>query len=110
MKPHIEMPQCQCCNKNVSVGFASVPGMPVSIAWCQECVDAGVTPYGILVFNVGMAGKIQSRDDIVATFEDWYVDEIDRTLSYFDVSFEQFVSDINDRFGFDDDSHAQASL
>lgn len=97
----IEMPQCQCCNKNESVGFAAVPGMPVTIAWCQECLNAEVTPYGILVFNVGTAGKVQSRDDIVAMFVDWYVDEIDRTLEYFDVSFDQFVSDINACF--DDD-------
>jgi len=44
---------CECCQKKKPlVGVASVPGIPVSIAWCHDCLQAGVIPYSMAVAQV----------------------------------------------------------
>lgn len=54
------MPQCEVCRKNESVGVASVPGMPVSAAYCLECLKANAHPYELVVFNTATCGGLDN--------------------------------------------------
>jgi hypothetical protein len=37
--------KCECCNRQKElVGVASIPALPMSIAWCKECLDNSAIP------------------------------------------------------------------
>lgn len=49
---------CDACNTNKSVGVASAPGVPMSVAYCQECLDANSHLMDILVANTACIGGL----------------------------------------------------
>jgi hypothetical protein len=52
-------PPCEVCNDRPSIGVAAIPGMPVSVAWCRECLTAGAIPWWALVANTSLIGGRQ---------------------------------------------------
>lgn len=74
---------CQCCNRNVAIGVASIPGIPMSIAWCTECLEAGAIPMWAAVANTAMCGGLDQAAE-------WWVQVVNDTLAYFGVSLEDF--------------------
>jgi hypothetical protein len=36
--------KCNICGKSPTLGVAAVPGFPVSLAWCRECLENQVLP------------------------------------------------------------------
>jgi hypothetical protein len=76
---------CECCKKNPSVGVASIPGIPMSIAWCTECLAAQVIPIWALSANTACAGGLEQSAD-------WWKELVERTLKYFNKSLEEFNS------------------
>src|SRR3990172_345239 len=44
--------KCECClQKRELIGVASIPGLPMSIAWCEECLTTDCLPYWVVVFQ-----------------------------------------------------------
>lgn len=69
--------QCGCCGKEKEIeGVASLPGLPMSIAWCRDCLIAQVTPYHACVTMFWMCGMDMSHMD------EWASDLIARSLVY----------------------------
>lgn len=85
---------CQCCGNEPSVGVASIPGVPMSIAWGRKCLEAGVVPYDILVANsaLGSSGPVIERRPHWA---EWWEEIIAVTLPYFGKTEEEFIAAVN---------------
>jgi len=47
---------CEVCNKNESIGVAAVPMVPISVAFCKECMDVNAYPWWVLVANTAIIG------------------------------------------------------
>lgn len=79
--PGCEANLADCCRKNPTVGVAAIPGLPMSIGWCQECLNAGVQPSWAIAMQVEMMGGIEEAAE-------WFQDEALRTLAHFGISAE----------------------
>lgn len=79
---------CGCCDKDKEiVGVACIPGMPMSIAWCVDCLRSGAIPYGAAVTNTAMCGGLDK------TNKEWQA-LVAVTLDYFDKTPTQFNEDV----------------
>jgi len=78
---------CECCGKGKSVVVACVPGVPMSIAWCERCFSADVVPYGVAVAQVATLGGL---DNIRADFRDYLI----RSVKYHEKTDEEFAADV----------------
>jgi len=79
---------CECCNKNQPlVGVACIPGLPMSIAWCRECLEAGIIPYWALVNQTASANGLENCDE-------WWKELVTQTLKYFEKTIECFNEDV----------------
>lgn len=74
---------CECCNVNKAIGVASIPGIPMSIAWCRPCLDAGAIPMWAAVANTAMCGGLDHAAN-------WWQQLVADTLAYFDISIHDF--------------------
>lgn len=46
---------CECCaKKKPLVGVAGIPGLPMSITWCGDCLNAQVIPYWACIHFLAM--------------------------------------------------------
>lgn len=82
------MEKCECCNEEKKiVGIASIPGMPMSIAWCQECLESGVIPYWAAVSNTALVGSYENSAE-------WWKELVDLTLKKFNKTMEEFTVDV----------------
>jgi hypothetical protein len=78
---------CGCCGEEPAVGVASIPFIPMSIAWGRKCLEAGVIPYWAAVSNTAACGGFEH------TNEEWrYLVEI--TLAYFGKQHDDFLVDV----------------
>lgn len=59
MPSEIEMPICEICNKNQATGVCCVPGVPISCAYCKECLDANAHPWWVLLANTVCLGGLE---------------------------------------------------
>ena len=56
---------CDVCNKNEALGVACIPYVPISVAFCQECLNANSYPLSILIANTACCNGIENCN------EDW---------------------------------------
>lgn len=47
---------CDVCGTRGSVGTYSIPGMPMSAAYCNSCINIGAHPWWALVAKVALSG------------------------------------------------------
>lgn len=80
-------PTCEACNQRPGIGVAAVPGCPVSVSYCRECLDANAHPYWVLVANTACVGRY---DDCA----DWWREMVDDTLRYLGKSREDFDAEV----------------
>lgn len=78
---------CDCCGVEPSVGVAAIPGVPMSIAWGRNCLDANVVPWWVAVTNTAIIGGR-------AEAADWWVALLDNTIPYFNRTTEQFDAEV----------------
>lgn len=83
---------CEVCNKNEAIGVACVPGVPISSAYCNECLKANAHPINILIINTAMIGGLdlsidEWREMVFDTLKymgkslEWFNQEVDKTKS-----------------------------
>lgn len=81
--------ECGCCHQQKEiVGVAAVPGIPMSIAWCRDCINADAIPYELCVTNTALIG---GRENAA---EWWLEGVVTPTLKYFNKTLEQFDADV----------------
>ncbi len=54
---------CEACNKNKAIGVAAVPGVPISVAYCKECLQANSHPMYVLVGNTACVGGLEYANE-----------------------------------------------
>ena len=90
---------CECCMKEPSVGVASIPMVPMSIAWGKNCLDAGAVPLWLCFAQVEMASQDAPKEIVFGRemFNEYWLAIHDVTLAYFEVSEEEFWEAANVR-------------
>lgn len=78
---------CDVCKAEPARGVYSVPFMPVSCAYGDECLRADAHPYGMLVANTVVCGGLEN------TAPEWKV-MVGNTLSHLDISWDKFNADV----------------
>ena len=60
----IEQPEltCDVCGKP-AIGVACIPGVPMSVAYCRECLEANAHPWWALVANTICINGLENADD-----------------------------------------------
>ena len=87
MKQEIEMPICEVCNKNRAIGVCCVPGVPVSCAYCRECLDANAHPWWVLVANTVCIGGLKNAAD-------WWKKMVRDTCRHLGRTIEEFNQEV----------------
>lgn len=80
---------CEVCGNPEVVGVASCGFGPISTAFCADCAEKRLAPYGIMVAYVSCAGEYP--DDI----NDAYVAEVQRILKELGKTEEEFAADVH---------------
>lgn len=82
-----QMGKCQVCKQRESVGvFSSVMG-PVSVAYCERCLEKCIEPYELVV---GALMGIDSEHDLA----DHIRPVVDATLEFFGKSYVDLFKDV----------------
>jgi len=50
--------QCEVCHKADAVGVGALPGVPLSVAFCQRCLSANVCPWWVAVAQTALIGGL----------------------------------------------------
>lgn len=81
--------KCECCNEEKElIGVASIPFIPMSIAWCQDCINANVIPYWAAVANTACCDGLDNTNE---EWKEW----VKRTLKYFNKTDKEFKDDVD---------------
>lgn len=78
---------CDVCGEHKEVGVASVPGVPMSVAYCTDCLRANAHPYEIMVINTALCGGYDHSSE-------WWQQMVDDTLAHLGKTREQFDRDV----------------
>lgn len=74
---------CEVCPDAPAIGVASMPGLPVSVAYCRDCLRANAHPWGLLLANtVALGGLVHAAG--------WWVAMVDATCTRLGRSREEF--------------------
>jgi len=81
------MTTCEVCEKNEAIGVASVPGVPYSAAYCNECLNANAHPYFIIVANTACIGGYDQANN-------QWKEMVDCTLKHLGKTMDEFNHDV----------------
>jgi hypothetical protein len=79
---------CEVCGENESVGVCCVPSVPISCAYCEECLAAGAHPWSILIANTVCCDGLHNMAD----FWKWMVTD---TCEHLGKTLDDFIDDVN---------------
>jgi hypothetical protein len=54
---------CDVCGKEAECGVCCVPGVPMSVAYCRECLIANAHPWNVLVANTAVCGGLDQMNE-----------------------------------------------
>lgn len=84
------MGKCGCCGKEKPiVGVAAITGMPMSIAWCEDCLKVDIVPYWSAVSNTAVC-------DGWDNCAEWWQEIVKNTLEYFGKTRAEFEQDVTE--------------
>lgn len=87
---------CNVCKTNKAIGVVAVPGVPMSVAYCRECLEANSHPMYILIANTTCAGGLEH------TIEEWKQMVMDslkcqgKTLEWFNEQVQEGIKSMNE--------------
>jgi hypothetical protein len=81
------MATCDVCGEREATGVGAMPGVPISFAYCKDCLRANAHPYAIVVANTAMLGGM-------AEAAPWWQQLVDDTLAHLRKSRERFDGDV----------------
>lgn len=82
---------CEVCKKNEAVGVCCVPGVPMSCAYCRECLDANAHPVQVLA---GVAWQCDGLTNTVPEFQEMVACTL-RHLGVAQQRFDEMVTQID---------------
>lgn len=74
---------CEACNKNIAIGVCCVPGVPISCAYCTECIKVNSHPMWALIANTVCCGSLD-------TCADWWKEMVYASLKHQNKTLEWF--------------------
>lgn len=80
---------CDVCRKEPALGVAAVPGVPVSVAYGKECLQANAHPYWIIVANSAAAGN-----GTLEGMADWWLQMCRDTCTHLNIEWDKFELDV----------------
>ena len=83
------MPICEVCNKNQAIGVYCVPAVPISCAYCKECLDANAHPLWILVGNTVCIGGLENAPY-------WWKKMVEDTCRHLGRTIEEFNQEVRE--------------
>lgn len=78
---------CAVCNNEPAVGVAAIPGMGMSEAYGQDCLDANAHPWWALVMNTSIIGGLEQCAP-------WWQDMVRDTCAHLNRSLEDFNAEV----------------
>jgi hypothetical protein len=84
----VQWVKCETCQHNNAIGVASVPGIPYSAAYCDDCLRANAHPWWLLVANQCAIGE---------PFESaapWWQQMVRDTCNHLGYTVEQFKDEV----------------
>lgn len=75
--------KCEVCELPKSIAVTSLPGVPISVARCADCLMADAIPLWILVANTAAIGGAEHAAR-------WWRDIIHDTLTHLQIPYERF--------------------
>jgi len=87
---------CEVCDKNEALGVAAVPGVPMSVAYCKECLEANSHPMYALIANTVCAGGL---DHTVEEWKQMVMDSLkhqDKTLEWFNEQVQEGIRNMDE--------------
>lgn len=79
---------CEVCGKNTAVEVGAVPGVPMSAAYCKECLRAGAHPLSALIANTACCGGLKNCAE-------WWQYMVAATLKHLDKSLDWFNDEVS---------------
>lgn len=80
---------CDVCGTGATLGVACVPGLPISVAYCEDCLRAGAHPYETLVIATADLGGLDDSAD-------WWKEMVQNTLKHLKIPWSQFFADVDE--------------
>ncbi len=74
---------CDACKENEALGVAAVPGVPMSVAYCRECLQANSHPMYVLIGNTACCGGLDNTVDEWQQMVMCSLHHQDKTLEWF---------------------------
>lgn len=87
---------CEVCNKNEALGVAAVPGVPMSVAYCKECLEANSHPMYVLVANTACVGGLEHANE---AWKQMVMDSLkhqDKTLEWFNEQVQEGIRNMDE--------------
>ena len=81
--------KCEVCGKNDSIGVCCVPGIPISCAYCEECLKVNAHPWWILVANTSCIGGLKNAAD-------WWKKMVEDTCKHLGKTIDEFNSEVEE--------------
>lgn len=78
---------CEACGKNEAIGVYCVPGVPISCAYCRDCLLNDNHPMEILIANTVCCGGLEQCAD-------WWKEMVKHSLYYQNKSIEWFNAEV----------------
>lgn len=77
---------CDVCEKERPVAVASVSGVPISVAYCKECLASDAEPWWVLVGQVASLGGLHRCHPVAAEMVDATCRHLKRTRTEFNMA------------------------
>lgn len=55
---------CDVCDKNEAIGTGCVPLVPITVAYCRECLEANAHPWDVLVANTACLDGLELANEM----------------------------------------------
>jgi len=82
---------CNVCKTNKAIGVVAVPMVPMSVAYCRECLEANSHPMYILIANTACAGGLEHANE---AWKKMVMDSLkhqDKTLEWFNEQVQESI-------------------
>lgn len=82
--------KCEVCSKETDVAVLCSGMGPISLAYCKDCAQKGLEPYGVMVAYISSAGHFPEA------IGELYQKEVRRILKELGRTEEAFIKDVAD--------------
>jgi len=79
-------PFCDVCGTGTTVGVFCVPMVAMSVAYCQQCIDANAHPWDIVVGNTACIGSLDQANDEWREIVECTCRHLKRTMAEFNAA------------------------